>query len=221
VQKRNLESVSVLRRETITYACIAAGFGVPTLIVSYFLEANDSLGSCNTLWRMVGPYFNLESFFFYRLLLAKSTLYDPMTRMRKLTTVVYWLIHLVVLPVSIFSAFSAYYWSREFIEVEGQRVCVEFISGIPQILGLVLNAGISGMCIVILLGPVILSPISKSVKKVVLRNVLFMTTSILASLTLFLYVLLAPTNRQRFPKLHDMRQSMRSFFKTKYVSMQD
>mmetsp|Transcript_10096 Transcript_10096/g.15121 ORF Transcript_10096/g.15121 Transcript_10096/m.15121 type:complete len:385 (+) Transcript_10096:1-1155(+) len=148
------------------------------------------------LFRAGMVYAYLCNFFLYRLLITKSILYDPMSRMQKLTRITWWVIHGLYLPILLYGIAATWIWSREFIVVEGNLHCVENITTVTPSAFLAIDLIISLCCLCILASPPFLAPSDKRIRIVVFRNAITMLGALCSTFFLLLYAIIGSKDKK-------------------------
>mmetsp|Transcript_2938 Transcript_2938/g.5599 ORF Transcript_2938/g.5599 Transcript_2938/m.5599 type:complete len:398 (+) Transcript_2938:105-1298(+) len=189
---RVMESVKKVNFEVMLYYGFNFFAGLPAgiAILVYDSDIDNSLMTCNVVYILAAATIFLSNFLLYRLLISKSTLYDPMSQMSRLSRVTWIFINYIYLPLLFYGIAATLIWSRAFHEVHGNRHCVEEHTVITVSLLTFVDFAISIMCITILAAPTILSPTTKEVWIVVVRNCSTMSVAVLSTLLFFIYIIL-------------------------------
>jgi len=197
-ERHNLmESVRAVNFETMLYFGFNLVAGIPVGVSIIMYDPDSSLRLCNILYAFGVAYIYLSNFFLYRLLIAKSTLYDPMSQMSRLSRVTWWVIHIFYLPLLLYVISSTVIWSREFVDVNGKAShCVETHSKTAPSLFAAIDLTISLACILILAAPAILSPATKEIREVVIRNCTVMFIAASSTLLLLIYAVTASNGQK-------------------------
>ncbi|GAB5364674.1 hypothetical protein AAMO2058_000990000 [Amorphochlora amoebiformis] len=147
-------------------------------------DVDESLTNCSWIYPCSITFYVFSNFLVYSVMISKSQLYDPMSQMKRLYTVTWWIIHGMYLPISILIIIYVALTKRQHKMVEGKQRCIEgAVFGI-QVAMVIFDSLVSILCIIILAGPTIVGgTVSLRVRKNVYRGVLL--TSI-AAITTFL-----------------------------------
>ncbi|GAB5360933.1 hypothetical protein AAMO2058_000670600 [Amorphochlora amoebiformis] len=183
-----LESVKKMNRDTLMYFSFNVLVTGSVGIAYVFLDPDTSLLVCNWMYRAGLVVVYVGNFLLYRLLLSKSTLYDPMFRMRRLTTFTWYLVNVVYLPVILYGLAATVIWSR-YINILNM-----YHTKITPAVFLAFDTVISMNCMVILAAPPFLAPSDKNIRLVVARNCTSMLVAVGSTFLLLLYALSASGN---------------------------
>jgi len=192
-----MEAVRKLNMETLIYYIFHVVWGTPIGIILLTVDPDKSLETCNWIYRGAHAFILLSNFVLYRLLLMKATLYDPMLRMQRLAKMTWIAIHAIYLPLLLYGIFSAWYWSRKILLVEGNDTCVEWHTTFAISFFISVDALISCCCVVILAGPTYLAQSSEEIKHVVIRNSIAGLCAAVSTFLMNLYFLNASQNVDR------------------------
>ncbi|GAB5360932.1 hypothetical protein AAMO2058_000670500 [Amorphochlora amoebiformis] len=192
-----LESVRKMNLDTLVYFLFNFVFAGAEGVAIIFLDADSSLQVCNAVYTIGVFVIYIGNFLLYRLLLSKSSLYDPMFRMRRLTTFTWYLVNVIYFPATVYGILATVIWDREFRIVEGRNHCVEYTTGITPYFFLGFDTIISICCMVILAAPPFLAPSDKNIRIVVARNCIAILIATSSTFLFFLYANTASGNTER------------------------
>jgi hypothetical protein len=81
-------------------------------------------------------------------MLAKARVYDAMHQMEWLATAIWWVIHMLYLPLCCYGFASAFLWDREIFVVNGNMHCVNETTMFTMSVFIVVSTLISLSCVV-------------------------------------------------------------------------
>mmetsp|Transcript_20587 Transcript_20587/g.50499 ORF Transcript_20587/g.50499 Transcript_20587/m.50499 type:complete len:351 (+) Transcript_20587:278-1330(+) len=191
-----MESVRKVNMETMLYFGFNVIAGVPVGIAIIVVNPDSNKRTCNMLFSCSAFFIYFSNALLYRLLISRSTLYDPMSQLRRLSTATWWIIHLFYIPVLLYGTAATFIWSRVFIDVDGNQRCVERHSKATIIFLAVVDFAINICCIIVLAAPTIVSPATKEIKEVVRRVCSTMTIAMISTLLFYIYAALGSNGRQ-------------------------
>ncbi|GAB5362699.1 hypothetical protein AAMO2058_000820300 [Amorphochlora amoebiformis] len=186
------ENVRASRRDFFAYFfyMMVLGLVVPP-IVAVFYDPDGSYMNCNASYLIAHPVMFLNLFLFYRLIISKSRLYDPLDQATRTTKATYYILHFLWCPFVIYAYVRLALTKRDIVEVEGKQRCIEYISGLSHTVFMLCDLLISILCAAILFRPITNSSATRPTKRTAMRNVVTMALASISTLLFILYLLTA------------------------------
>ncbi|GAB5356611.1 hypothetical protein AAMO2058_000304400 [Amorphochlora amoebiformis] len=127
------------------------------------IDLDSSKGICWGSY-MIGLVMMTGSIYFtFKLFIAKARLFDAMLQWKRALTLAWIVLHFIYLPASLLIiVISSFHWTPSFLEVDEEERCVETHNGVFSYVFLSIQFVISGLCLLILTGPLNGSQVSRN-----------------------------------------------------------